>query len=208
MSDAKGKDFEHLVFCINKLLHLKYIVTPNDRIENKDTGRLRQIDISVRTRDGPTQFLGIIEARCRRRPVTTEYVEQASEKARSVRANATYIVSSCGFAKTALQKAQHLGIGTLSYKETLEADWDGVLRRLETSYCTRRYDRVFLFNMDNAFSEIINPHPSVRKAVEEDIDALVLVYRKHNPIYSIARLAHNIITYACEELYDGIHPSR
>ena len=134
---------------INKLLHHKYAVTPNDKIKDKHTGRLRQIDISIRTHDGPTECLGIIEARCRKRPVTTEYVEQIAEKKRSVGAHSAYIVSSSGFYETAIDKAKHLGIGSLTYKEAFDVDWKGVLSGLKTIFGTRRYDRVFLFNISS-----------------------------------------------------------
>jgi hypothetical protein len=73
MGETKGKDFEELVACINSLLHKRYIVTANDKIRDKDTGCLRQIDISIRTSDGLTNFLGIIEARCRNRPVNMAF---------------------------------------------------------------------------------------------------------------------------------------
>jgi len=204
MGETKGKDFEELVACINSLLHKRYIVTANDKIRDKDTGCLRQIDISIRTSDGPTNFLGIIEARCRNRPVNTEYVEQISEKARSVRANAAYIVSTAGFSKTAIKKAKQLNIGVLSYSEAFKTDWIGALHSLQTYFGKRRYDKVFLFNMDPSFSKIFNPHPDVRKAVIDDIDALVLVDKRRKPIYSIARLAHDLITKTKTELYEGI----
>jgi hypothetical protein len=126
-----GREFEQLVTCINTHLHNIATVTPNDRLPDKDNSDLRQVDISVRLSDGPSNFLGIIEVRDRSRPVGIGYVEEVSAKRTSVGASGAWIVSKSGFWKSAKVRANALGIGLISYEQALKSDWSEFFHLME-----------------------------------------------------------------------------
>lgn len=87
-----GRRFEELIAWIQRSVHKNAIITANERIKDIDTGKPRQVDITIRLSDGPTEFLGIVEVRDRNRPIGVRYVEEISGKLRSVRADAAFLV--------------------------------------------------------------------------------------------------------------------
>jgi hypothetical protein len=124
----KGKDFETLITWIQKSVHKKAEIETNKRIRDVDTGRYRQIDITIKLSDGPTEFLGIIEVRDRKSKVGVRYVEEVTSKRKSVKADAVFLVSKSGFTKPATIKAEKLGIRLISYEEAKDGNWSSWLR--------------------------------------------------------------------------------
>src|ERR1039457_7578666 len=118
-----GKEFEELVTWIHQCLHEKAVITPNDKIQDIHSNHSRQIDISIKIKDGPTSFLGIVEIRDRSRPVGVDYIEQVNTKRESVGADAAFIVSSSGFCNTAIEKAQALNIRVFTHQEAVSSNW-------------------------------------------------------------------------------------
>ena len=51
-----GKEFEELVTWIHQYLHEKAVITPNDKIQDIHSNHPRQIDISIKIKDGPQVF--------------------------------------------------------------------------------------------------------------------------------------------------------
>jgi len=192
-----GREFEQLVTCINKHLHKIATVTHNDKLPDKDNGDMRQVDISVRISDGPSKFLGIIEVRDRGRPVGMSYVEEVSAKKVSVGANGAWIVSKSGFWKSAKVKADALGIGVISYKQALKADWSEFFHLMEGfGVLTRRYDKIKVFFLRKGSQDIINPHAELRDAIRADSGATVLLDAKGAPAASLGQIAGRVIESA------------
>jgi hypothetical protein len=81
-----GELFEELVTWISKSLHSAE-VTKNEKLKDIHTGRKRQIDVVIRIKNGPTEILGIVEARDRSRAVGVDYIEQVNSKKTSVGAD-------------------------------------------------------------------------------------------------------------------------
>jgi hypothetical protein len=159
MKNKYGKEFENLVYLINKTLHKSAIVTINDKLIDKHTKRKRQIDITIKMKDGPTELLVIIEARDRSRPVGIEYVEQVHSKINSVGANCGIIVSNKGFYETAIKKAKELGIKIFTIEEALKNDWSVTFKSFKFFIYSRiKCDKVTISFLDKKTNQVIIPN--------------------------------------------------
>lgn len=67
-ADPKWKRFEKLVAKVQKDLAPKSTVTHNDMIAGKDSGKERQIDVSVKVRTGQYDLLIIIAVKITKIP--------------------------------------------------------------------------------------------------------------------------------------------
>lgn len=86
------------------------VVASPDRIPDKVTGELREVDASIRYRVGTCPVLITIECRDRTSVEDVRWIEQLAEKQRSIGASITVAVSSSSFTGPALKKATALGI--------------------------------------------------------------------------------------------------
>jgi len=94
-------------------------VTANAKIRGTISGRSRQIDVLLENRAETTPGARVIvEAKLHVRPVDIETIEATEAKLRDVSASAAVIVSSGGFTKSAIRRAEELGGLRL-----LEYDW-------------------------------------------------------------------------------------
>ncbi len=92
------------------LFPLGVIITSPDRIRCKITGRLREVDASIRTKDGGSDTLITIECRKRRSTQDVTWIEQLATKKVHIGATRTIAVSSRGFSSEAELVARHTGI--------------------------------------------------------------------------------------------------
>ncbi len=207
MVHKNGKDFENLVTWIQKSVHERANIIPNERVRDIHTNNLRQIDITIRLSDGPTTFFAIVEVRDHKRPINVRYIEEINTKKQSVGANAAFIVSRSGFTKNALEKAKHLGIQTLTYKEALKSDWSGWIKCKHFLVFTRKYDNVLItFGKENS-NEILNVAPEVLLQAENNIKSKVLLDNDGKSIGTFFDLAWSIIDPSNEKLCEGLKPN-
>ncbi len=144
MVPKSGKPFEDLIAWIQQSVHEKAQIIPNEKVRDIHTNRTRQIDISIRLSDGPTHLFVMVEVRDHNRPVNVRYIEEINSKKQSVGANTAFIVSRSGFTKTALEKARHQGIQTLTYEEALNSDWSGRIKCEYFSVIAGKYENVLI----------------------------------------------------------------
>lgn len=199
-----GKEFEELVTWVHRCLHDKAIITPNDKIRDNHSNHLRQIDISIRMKDGPTNFLGIVEVRDRSRPVGEDYIEQISAKRESVGADAAFIVSSSGFYEAAIEKARSLNIRLFTYEEAVASNWMQCLQLNEITNIVRKWDNVLITFLDPSTDRIINPHQSIADSIRENIAALVFMTEQSEPKRSVPDIVSMAINQNIENLFGGI----
>lgn len=202
----KGKEFEALAAWLTSCLHERAVITPNDKLLDRDTGEWRQIDISIRLEDGPTKFLGIVEARDKSRPVGVGYVEEAKQKKESVGANAVFIVSSKGFYKSALRKAEALGVGTYSYNKAISEDWSGIFQPREIIQHVCRQENPHITLLLGESNEILFPHESVAKEFAKDNRSKVVVDENGTPKASLLDLLNVALMQNHEHFFKGIAP--
>jgi hypothetical protein len=103
--------------------------TPNVRVESpkrlpdKDTGRLREHDVVLTFSLSHHSMLVALECRDRSRKVGVPDVEAFCKKCDRTGVHRAIIVSSTGFTKTALKKAESMEIGCLGLEEADRFNW-------------------------------------------------------------------------------------
>ena len=91
-----------------------------DRMADKETGQLREVDASVKYQVGSVPILITIECRDRVETEDVTWIEQLIAKRDSIGASATVAVSSAGFSAPALKKAAANRIETRTFREISE----------------------------------------------------------------------------------------
>ena len=102
-----------------------------DRIRDKVTGQLREVDASIRYQVGSAAILITIE--CRRRDAVQDdtWLEQLAKKREKIGAAVTIAVSASGFSSSAARTAEQSGIELRTLKEVTDeeiASWANSLR--------------------------------------------------------------------------------
>lgn len=188
----KGKEFESLVTYISKCLYKRAVVTPDDKLVDKDTGRKRQIDISIRLADGPTEFLAIVEARDRSRKVDVRYLEEVKSKKESVGADKAIIVSKVGFAQTAVKKAQAYGIDLFTLEEALRENWSQAFS-LFHEFVRWSYGCDFVFDFFDMEKLYIRPSKEFITSLRTEPKKRIILDFNGKPKYTAKKLANQIV---------------
>lgn len=188
-----GRRFEELIAWIQESVHTDAIIKANERIKDIDTGKPRQVDITIRLSDGPTTFLGIVEVRDRNRPIGVRYVEEISGKLRSVKADAAFLVSRSGFTKTAIVKADQLGIRILNYEEARNENWSGWLQCRTFGIMLLRYDNPVVTPFEYGTDRRFNPSIKVIEILKNDPNAKIFSDEHGNQTISLPDLVNKII---------------
>lgn len=105
-----AKALEILVAQIEQVLGSNIKVISPDRIPDRVTGVLREVDVSVRSKLGTTEILLIFECRKRGRRADCTWIEQLASKGRDIGANKVVAVTTGGHSRAALAKATAYGI--------------------------------------------------------------------------------------------------
>lgn len=108
---SEWRKFEKLVASMESvLLPRGAVVKHPDRIPDIDTGELREVDASIRYSVGSVLLLITIECRKRAKKDDVTWIEQLTQKQRSIGAAKTIAVSESGFTEPAHRKAKLKGI--------------------------------------------------------------------------------------------------
>ena len=115
---SSWRDFELLVARIESAAGpLGMNVKSPDRIRSRVTGRLREVDASIRTKIGTSEILITIECRKRKAIQDVTWIEQLATKKQAIGAARTIAVSSTGFSADAELAAKAYGIDLRSINE-------------------------------------------------------------------------------------------
>ena len=110
-TSTEWRQFEQLVARIEEAAGPRgATVTSPDRIRDLITGRLREVDASIRYRIGTVDILITVECRKRSRRADDTWIEQLSTKRKKLGAAKTIAVSAKGFSESAVLTAHHHGI--------------------------------------------------------------------------------------------------
>lgn len=120
--DPKWKKFEKIVAGIHMLQFQGAEVKFNDHIVGKKTNAPRQIDVSIRFRQGFYDYLTIVECKDSGRKVELKEVEAFSKKMEDVGAQHGVIVSAHGFQSGGISTAQFEDIELFTLTE-IRTDW-------------------------------------------------------------------------------------
>lgn len=130
------REFEKLVARIERAIGpIGAVVKSPDYIRGSVTGELREVDASIRTqRDGPP--IRVLECRDRAKVEDVMWIEQLVTKSHD-HGVPTTAVSSAGFSKSAVEKANHYGIETRLISDVTQdemIDWVKIKEVVHTIY--------------------------------------------------------------------------
>lgn len=123
-------EFEAIVARLQSTFNKAGVVTRNERILGKVSGRSRQIDVAIRTTVGTEDVLIVVECKKWNRKADVQAVEAFAGVKKDVGAHMGIMVSTTGFSKAAYQRASAEGITLYKYKDTQKENWPN---GLETS---------------------------------------------------------------------------
>jgi hypothetical protein len=125
--DPKWKKFEKIVAGIHLLKAQGAEVKFDDRIMGVRTGRLRQIDVSIRFRQTFYDYLAVVECKDSGRRVPIDKVEAFRTKLEDVGAMHGIMVSPHGFQEGAIAAAKAYNIELFTLTE-VKSDWTKALK--------------------------------------------------------------------------------
>jgi hypothetical protein len=126
--DPKWKKFEKIVAGIHMLTSQGAEVKFDDHIVGKRTGSNRQIDVSIRFKQGLYDYLAIIECKdSGRRRASIDKVEAFRTKLEDVGARHGIMVSPHGFQKGAIKAAEAYNIELFTLTE-VKSDWTKTIK--------------------------------------------------------------------------------
>src|SRR3546814_18781960 len=103
-------------------------VNSPDRVRCKMTGRLREVDASIRSRLGTTEVLITIECRRRSRTQDVTWIEQLAAKKTAIGADRTIAASASGFSADAEKVTHPCGIALCRLSEVSAEDINPLMR--------------------------------------------------------------------------------
>lgn len=123
------REFERLVARIEADAGSECLAVKSpDRLRCKLTGRLREVDASVRSKVGTAEVLITLECRKRRPKQDVTWVEQLATKKQNLGAARTIAVSSSGFSAEAEVVARHHGIDLRRLTDVSVAEINRMMR--------------------------------------------------------------------------------
>jgi hypothetical protein len=126
--DPEWREFERLIARIEADAGPHgLVVTSPDRLRCKVTGRLREVNASIRAKVGTTEMLVTIECRRRSKIQDVTWIEQLATKKTSIGADRTIAVSVSGFSSEAQTAASHSGITLRKVSDLTAADVNPLL---------------------------------------------------------------------------------
>lgn len=127
--DPEWREFERLVARIEADAGPRgIVVTSPDRIRCKITGRLREVDASIRSRIGTAEMLVTIECRQRTKIQDLTWIEQLATKKKAIGADRTIAVSAAGFTESTKTLADQNGISLRRLSDISVEDINSLLR--------------------------------------------------------------------------------
>ena len=127
--DPEWREFERLVARIEAdASPLGMTVKSPDRIRCRMTGRLREVDATIRSRIGTAEVLITIECRRRSKVQDVTWIEQLATKKDAIGASHTIAVSTSGFAQDAQRLASQYGISLRKLSDVAVEDINTLLR--------------------------------------------------------------------------------
>ncbi|WP_313059717.1 restriction endonuclease [Agrobacterium cavarae] len=126
--DPEWREFERLIARIESDAGPQgLIIKSPDRLRCKLTGRLREVDASIRVKVGTTEMLITIECRRRSKLQDVTWIEQLATKKSSIGADRTIAVSASGFSTDAVIAASHGGISLRKISDLTVSDINPIL---------------------------------------------------------------------------------
>jgi hypothetical protein len=208
--DPEWREFERLVARIEADAGPQgLVVTSPDRLRCKLTGRMREVDASIRARVGTTEMLVTIECRRWQKTQDVTWIEQLATKKSSIGADRTIAVSVSGFSPEAQIAASHAGISLRKLSEITVAEINSILRLDFMLFWHRAcaIARVGIRRFRSLDWKVTSPQ-DVDFTLPEDTDPLAPIFRntESDTTWSLNDLWHQIQEAA--DPFDGIQKAQ
>lgn len=119
------KEFEELVEKLFRAFTPNSHVKRDDKVRGKNTGSLRQLDVSIRSKVGISDLFIIVECKRHGKKIDSELMASFIGKQEDVGAHLGIIVSERGFTKGARNLAKAKGVQIYTLRDTRKGDWPG-----------------------------------------------------------------------------------
>ena len=133
-TDTTWKQFEQLVGKLHAMNAENCIVTVDEKIPDRTTSTPRQVDVTLRFKKSLYDFLAIVECRHQKAAVTIGDVEAFIKKLEDVRGHKGVIVTSSGFDRGAVAKAEFHGIELCTLSRAIHLEWREHVREIVRSF--------------------------------------------------------------------------
>jgi hypothetical protein len=117
------QEYEKLAARIYSELEPHAHVSHNDRIKGADTGRKRQVDVSIRATVAGIDLLIVVQAKNYARPANINAIDAFASVVRDVRAAKGILICNAGFTKPAKDYARNIGIDLCSLHDAQSRNW-------------------------------------------------------------------------------------
>lgn len=186
------KEFEAIVARLQSNFATGGKVTSDDKILGRNSGKKRQIDISVRANVGGEEILIIVECKKWNRKPDVKAVEAFAGVKEDVGAHLGIMVSTKGFTDAARRTASAKGISLYRYEDTLKLGWPN---GLETKFLIEVWNLTPKFAYFTLKSGIEEPIVS-----DDDLDFIDSNTGEMGPIATLTRKLWDTLNIA--EKYD------
>ncbi len=126
MYKKNWKQFEELVLRIQNDIAKDAIVSHNESLIDK-SGIKRQIDVLIKQKIGFDEALIIVECKRHKHPIPIGLIESFCTKLKDLNASYGILVSSNGFTKGAIKKAELHNVKLYSIESALEENWKKIV---------------------------------------------------------------------------------
>ena len=198
--DMSWREFEQLVARIETQLAPKgATVRSPDKIQDKVTGQMREVDASIRYQIGSAPILITIECRERSAVQDDTWIEQLIMKRQKLGAQQTIAVSSSGFSGPAIESAQQYGLELRKIEEITDSTISSWLTNITIEQITT-YDAIINYTLDvDADAENVVFSEEIEIASREKLfDSPVLFRAEDNVGISINDMLHNFFRWQAE----------
>lgn len=166
------KEFETLVARIERTLapHGAVVKSP-DHVPDRITGRLREVDASIRIPAGDSMRLIAVECRDHRKGRQDDrWIEQLVTKRDKIGASRLIAVSSSGFSNSAIATANHFGIELRQMSQITDREIAEQWVRIKISVLFLEFviDRIVLLDTVGALVTLSEFGPDVEQALQSD----------------------------------------
>lgn len=134
------KIFEKLVFSIQKLKYSNAVITYDDKIRDLITNRSRQVDISIKFKQGNKSELIIIECKdYNNKTLNQPNVEQFVSFIKSVGADKGIMVAAQGYSKSAKIYAAAMDVDLFNLEEANKIEWNEYIKSVSKPIIKKRF---------------------------------------------------------------------
>ncbi|MET8991935.1 restriction endonuclease [Nonomuraea wenchangensis] len=128
---ARSNDFQAVVYFVKAHLDPNVTVTESASLPDRTSGKMREVDVLLTAHVAGHRVQIGVECRDRGRKADVPWVEEMRAKHADLPTDRLVLVSASGFTRTALIKAQHYNIETVTPERPIAQDGPLALARLK-----------------------------------------------------------------------------